>query len=167
VTPVHAGQLEVEYTTPLENDEDRLDTYYDDEPLRYHMVASILGDQSSPDQPERLFAQLHLTHAGEPTTYAEAQDDLAWRAAMEQELKSVEQNRTWELVPLPDGHRPITLKWVFKLKKDKLGAVIKHKAWLLARNFVQQEGINYDDAFTPVARMESVYVVLMLVAQEG
>ena len=48
------------------------------------------GDQSSPDQPERLFAQLHLTHAGEPTTYAKAQGDPAWRAAMEQELKSVE-----------------------------------------------------------------------------
>ena len=40
---------------------------------------------------------------------------------MEQELKSIEQNRTWELVPLPDGHHPITLKWVFKLKKDELG----------------------------------------------
>ena len=64
------------------------------------------GDQSSPDQPERLFAQLHLTHAGEPTTYAEAQGDPTWRATMEQELKSIEQNRTWELVPLPDGHAP-------------------------------------------------------------
>ena len=47
------------------------------------MVASIFGDKFSPDQPERLFAQLHLTHAGEPTTYAEAQGDPAWRAAME------------------------------------------------------------------------------------
>ena len=56
---------------------------------------------------------------------------------MEQELKSVEQNRTWELVPLPDGHRPITQKWVFKLKKDELGAVTKHKARLVARGFVQ------------------------------
>jgi hypothetical protein len=56
--------------------------------------------------------------------------------AMEQELKSVEQNHTWELVPLPDGHRPITLKWVFKLK-DELCAVIKHKARLVARGFVQ------------------------------
>ena len=46
---------------------------------------------------------------------------------MEQELKSVEQNRTWELVPLLDGHRIITLKWVFK-PKDEQGAVIKHKA---------------------------------------
>jgi hypothetical protein len=95
-----------------------------------------------------------------------AQGDLAWRAAMEQELKSVEQNSTWELVPLPDGHRPITLKWVFKLKKDELGAVIKHKARLVARGFVQQEGIDYDDAFTPVVRMESIRV-LALAAQEG
>jgi hypothetical protein len=56
--------------TPLEDNEDCLDSYYDDEPLRYRMVASILSDQSSPDQAERLFARLHLTHAGEPTTYA-------------------------------------------------------------------------------------------------
>ena len=54
---------------------------------------------------------------------------------MEQELKSVEQNYTWELVL--DGHRPITLKWVFKLKKDELGAVIKHEARLVARGFIQ------------------------------
>jgi hypothetical protein len=85
---------------------------------------------------------------------------------LKQELKSVEQNRTWELVPLPDGHRPITLKWVFKLKKDELSVVIEHKAWLVARGFVQQEGIDYDEAFTPVARMESVRV-LALAAQEG
>jgi hypothetical protein len=48
----------------------------------------------------------------------------------------MEQNRTWELVPLPVGHRPITLKWVQKLKKDELGTVIKHKARLVAHRFV-------------------------------
>jgi hypothetical protein len=58
-------------------------------------------------------------HVGEPTTYAEAQGDPVWWAAMEQELKSVEQNHTWELVPLSDGHRAITLKWVFKLKNSE------------------------------------------------
>jgi hypothetical protein len=79
---------------PLEDDEDRLDAYYNDEPLLYRTVVNILGDQSSPDQAERLFVRLHLTHAGEPTTYAEALGDPAWRAVMEQELKFVEQNRT-------------------------------------------------------------------------
>jgi len=70
-------------------------------------------------------------------------------------------------VSLLNGHRPITLKWVFKLKKDELGTVIKHKAWLVARGFIQQEGIDYDDAFAPMARMESIRVLLVLAAQEG
>jgi hypothetical protein len=77
----------------------------------------------------------------------------------------VEKNRTWELVDPPAGHRPITLKWVFKLKKDEKGAVINHKARLVARGFVQQEGIDYDDTFALVARMESVRVLLALAAQ--
>jgi len=111
-------------------------------------------------------AELHLTHADEPSTYAEAQGDSVLREAMQLELESVEKNRTWELVDPLAGHLPITLKWVFKLKKDEKGTVIKHKVRLVARGFVQKEGINYDDAFAPVARMESVRV-LALAAQEG
>jgi len=86
---------------------------------------------------------------------------------MKQELQSVEKNKTWELVDLPAGHRPISLKWVFKLKKDEKGVATKHKARLVARGLVQQEGIDFDDAFAPVARMESVRVLLALAAQEG
>jgi hypothetical protein len=56
---------------------------------------------------------------------------------MQQEMNAVERNRTWELVDLPAGHRAITLKWVFKLKKDEARAVIKHKARLIARGFIQ------------------------------
>jgi hypothetical protein len=97
---------------------------------------NILGEESIPEVEPRVCAQLHLTHAGEPTTHAEAQGDPVWRKAMEIELESVEKNRTWELVDPPAGHRPITLKWVFKLKKDEKGAVIKHKARLVARGFV-------------------------------
>ena len=84
---------------------------------------------------------------------------------MEQELASVEQNRNWELVHLPPGHRPIS-KWVFKLMNNELSTVIKHKARLVARGFIQQEGIDYDDAFALVAHMEFVRV-LVLAAQDG
>jgi hypothetical protein len=63
------------------------------------------------------------------------------------------------------GHRAITLKWVYKLKKDEARAVIKHKARLVARRFVQQEGVDFDDAFAPVARMESVRLLLALAAR--
>ena len=56
---------------------------------------------------------------------------------MQQELDVVKRNQTWELADLPAGHRAITLKWVFKLKKDEAGAVVKHKARLVAHGFVQ------------------------------
>ena len=76
----------------------------------------------------------------------------------------MEKNKTWKLVQLPTGHRPISLKWVYKLKKDEKGMVTRHKARLVACSFVQQEGIDFEDAFAPVARMESVRVLLALVA---
>ena len=94
---------------------------------------------------------MHLTHVGVLTPHVEAQGDPAWREVMKQEHEFVGKNQTWELVDPPAGHRPISLKWVFKLKKDETGAVIKHKARLVARGFIQQEGFDYDDAFPPVA----------------
>jgi len=165
--PTPPPMPEIEHATPLEDDEDRLDASYDDEPLRYRTMENILGDDSPPGQAPRLFAQLHLSHAGEPTGYAEAKGDPAWEAAMKQELQAMEKNKTWELVHLPAGHRPISLKWVYKLKKDEKGMVTRHKARLVARGFMQQEGIDFEDAFAPVARMESVRVLLALAAQEG
>jgi hypothetical protein len=86
---------------------------------------------------------------------------------MKAEIDAVEKNHTWELADLPRGHRAITLKWVFKLKRDEVSAIIKHKAYLVARGFLQREGIDFDDAFAPVARMESVQLLLALAAQEG
>jgi hypothetical protein len=75
---------------------------------------------------------------------------------MQSEMDTVEKNCTWKLADLPRGHSTITLKWVFKLKRDEAGAIVKHKAHLVARSFVQREGIDFDDTFAPVARMESV-----------
>jgi hypothetical protein len=55
---------------------------------------------------------------------------------MQSEMNAIEKNRTWELTDLPRGHSAITLKWVFKLKRDEVGAIIKHKAHLVACGFV-------------------------------
>jgi hypothetical protein len=70
-------------------------------------MTNIIGDQPPPGPARRLFAQVHVTHAGEPTTYTKTQGDPAWRAAMEQELKYVKENRTWELVNLPTAADPL------------------------------------------------------------
>jgi hypothetical protein len=148
----------VEFATPLSHDEERIDACYNGEPLRYRTMEDILGDQPVPRLvPHDLDGQLHLMcDDGEPQSFAEAEKDAAWRAVMKAEMDAVEKNRTWELTDLPHGHRAITLKWVFKLKRDEVGAIIKHKARLVARGFLQREGINFDDAFALVAQMESV-----------
>jgi hypothetical protein len=93
-----------------------------------------------------------------------AEREEAWRVAMCDEIYSVECNKTWELVKLPAGHQAIGLKWVFKLKRDEAGKVIKHKARLVARGFVQQAGVDFHEVYAPVAHMESVRVLLALAA---
>ena len=83
---------------------------------------------------------------------------------MLEELKAIEENKTWQLVVPPPGCRPISLKWVYKVKRDELGAIVKHKARLVARGFIQREGIDFEEVFTPVARMEYVRLLLVLAA---
>ena len=86
---------------------------------------------------------------------------------MHEELSSIIDNGTWQAVDLPTGHRPIGLKWVFKLKKDASGAVVRHKARLVAKGYVQRAGVDFDEVFAPVARLDSVRALLAVAAHEG
>src|SRR6266540_3108322 len=86
---------------------------------------------------------------------------------MLEEMVAIERNRTWCLTELPPGHRPIGLKWVYKLKKDAQGVVIKHKARLVAKGYAQRQGVDFDEVFAPVARMETVRLLLALAAHSG
>jgi hypothetical protein len=167
--PAHIEPSPVEFTTLLSHDEERIDACYDGESLRYRMMEDLLSDQRvSGLVPHDLEGQLHLAcDDGEPQSFTEAKKDAAWCATMKAEMNAVEKNRTWELADLPRGHCTITLKWVYKLKRDEVGAIIKHKARLVARGFLQREGIDFNDAFSPVAQMESVRLLLALAAQEG
>jgi hypothetical protein len=120
------------------HDEECIDACYDGEPLQYRMMEDLLGDQ--PVQglvPHDLDGQLHLAcDDGEPRSFTKAEKDAAWHAVMKAEMDAVEKNHTWELADLPRGHHTITLKWVFKLNRDEVGAIIKHKACLVARGFL-------------------------------
>jgi hypothetical protein len=132
-------------------------------------MENILDDQSvSGLVPHDLEAQLHLAcDDSEPRSFTETERHMAWCAAMQSEMDAVEKNHIWELADLPHGHSAITLKWVFKLKRDEASVIGKHKAHLVAHGFVQREGIDFDDTFAPVARMESVRLLFALAAQEG
>ena len=83
---------------------------------------------------------------------------------MLEKMKAIEENETWELVNPPPGCRSIGLKWVYKVKQDEHGAIVKHKARLVARCFVQHEGIDFEEVFALVARMELVHLLLALAA---
>jgi hypothetical protein len=145
-TPARVENL-VEFGTLLSHDEERIDAYHDGEPLRYRTMENLLGDQPVPGlAPHDLEAQLHLVcNDSEPQSFAEAERHAAWHVAMQSEMDAVEKNCTWELADLPCGQSAITLKWVF----------------------MQREGIDFDDTFAPVARMESVRLLSALAAQEG
>ena len=86
---------------------------------------------------------------------------------MDDELASIQSNGTWELGALPAGHRAIGLKWVFKVKKDPAGNVTKYKARLVAKGYAQRQGVNFDEVFAPVARMETMRLLLALAAHNG
>jgi hypothetical protein len=81
---------------------------------------------------------------------------------MEEEMASIVKNGTWELCNLPSGHPSIGLKWVYKLKKNPEGEVVRHKARLVAKGYVQHAGIDFDEVFAPVARLDSVRVLLAI-----
>ncbi|KAD6453258.1 hypothetical protein E3N88_07963 [Mikania micrantha] len=101
----------------------------------------------------------------EPTSYEEAAVESHWRKAMEEELEAITRNKTWTLVKLPNDQKVIGLKWVFKVKRDATGRVTKHKARLVAKGYVQQKGVDFEDAFAPVARMETIRLLLALAAK--
>jgi hypothetical protein len=98
----------------------------------------------------------------DPITAEEAMKSKVWHAAMVDELDSIKENKTWSLVDLLKGHKAIGLKWVFKLKHDEHGDVVRNKVRLVAKGYVQQQGVDFEEVFMPVVRMESVRVLLIL-----
>jgi hypothetical protein len=90
-----------------------------------------------------------------------------WRHAMLDEMTSIEASETWELAELPPRTRPIGHKWVYKTKKDATGVITKHKARLVAKGYVQRQGIDFEEVFAPVARLESVRLLLAHAASQG
>ena len=107
---------------------------------------------------------MHLTlYAGdEPIDVEEALQEPQWIQAMKKELSSIKKNHTWDLVNLPKGKRPIAVKWVFKVKKNPKGEVVNHKTKLVAKGFLQREGVDYGEIFAPIARIETIRLVVAI-----
>lgn len=100
-----------------------------------------------------------------PVNYRQACLSEDWSNAMKEEFESLIKNQTWSLVPMPPGRKAITTKWVYTIKYNGDGTVARHKARFVARGFSQIENIDYQEIFAPVAKMESIRMVLALAAK--
>ncbi|CAM9000875.1 unnamed protein product [Rhodiola kirilowii] len=86
---------------------------------------------------------------------------------MNREIESNERNKTWELVSLPTGAKKVGLKWIFKTKLNEDGRIDKHKARLVAKGYLQKYGVDYNEVFAPVARWDTIRLLLAIAAQRG
>ncbi|GJU55605.1 retrovirus-related pol polyprotein from transposon TNT 1-94 [Tanacetum coccineum] len=100
----------------------------------------------------------------EPKSYKEAINHSCWIKAIQEELNEFERLEVWELVPPPDKVMVITLKWIYKVNLDELGGILKNKARLVARGYRQEEGIDFEESFASVARLEAVRIFLTFAA---
>ncbi|GJT65460.1 retrovirus-related pol polyprotein from transposon TNT 1-94, partial [Tanacetum coccineum] len=132
-----------------------------------HPLTQVRGNPSKPVQTRRQLAtdpemcMFALTvSTAEPKNIKEAMDDSAWIEAMQEELHQFDRLQVWELVDKPFGKNVIKLKWLWKNKKDEDQTVIRNKARLVAKGYAQEEGIDFEESFAPVARLEVVWIFI-------
>ncbi|GAU34012.1 hypothetical protein TSUD_212730 [Trifolium subterraneum] len=105
-----------------------------------------------------------LSFKEDPDSYEEAIKHEVWKKAMESEIEAIKKNDTWELTDLPQGVKPIGVKWIYKTKYNENGKIDKHKARLVAKGYAQKHGIDYSEVFAPMARWDTIRTILSLAA---
>ncbi|KAI5336241.1 hypothetical protein L3X38_015508 [Prunus dulcis] len=103
----------------------------------------------------------------EPENFEEVVKDEAWGKAMTEEILMIEKNSTWELVDRPSSKPIVGVKWIFKIKLNLDGSIQKHKARLVAKGYTQKPGIDFNETFAPVARLDTIRTLIALAAQKG
>nr|GEU32990.1 hypothetical protein [Tanacetum cinerariifolium] len=132
-----------------------------------HPLDNIIGQLARPvstrlqlhEQALFCYYAAFLTYV-EPKTYKDALTQSCWIKEIQEELNEFERLDVWELVPRPDKVMAITLKWIYKVKLDELGGILKNKAHLAACGYRQEEGINFEESFALVARLEAIRIFL-------
>ena len=109
-----------------------------------------------------------LTNEGEPQSFIEAiemNDKKKWMQAMEEEIQSLKENHTYDLVRLPEGRRALKNKWVFKFKTKENNQNPKYKAKIVVKGCNQKKGIDFEEIFSPMVKMTSIRAILGLAAK--
>jgi hypothetical protein len=131
-----------------------------------HPASQIIGEKDKGVQTRRKIIknteQSHIDFISmmEPNNFNESSKDDHWVKAMNDELDQIEKNNTWEMVHRPEGKNIIGSKWIFKNKLNEQGQVVRNKARLVCKGYAQIEGLDFDETFAPVARLEAIRIFL-------
>ncbi|GKB68004.1 retrovirus-related pol polyprotein from transposon TNT 1-94 [Tanacetum coccineum] len=139
-----------------------------------HPLDQVIGDPSKPVMTrQRLHTDSEVCMYAltvstiEPKNIKEAMADHSWIESMQDELNQFERLQVWELVPRPEGKNIIALKWLWKNKCDAENIVVRNKTRLVAKGYKQEEGIDFEESFAPVARLEAVRMFIAYAAHKN
>ncbi|GJW62821.1 retrovirus-related pol polyprotein from transposon TNT 1-94 [Tanacetum coccineum] len=132
-----------------------------------HPLDNIVGNPSRPVSTRKQLASDALwccfhteLSKVEPKNFKMAVIEDCWFQAMQDEIHEFDRLEVWELVPRPIYVMVIALKWIYKVKLDEYGDVLKNKARLVAKGYRQEEGIDFEESFAPVARIEAIRIFI-------
>jgi len=103
----------------------------------------------------------------EPTCFEQTVRNPKWDNAMDEEMATLDANATWELVVLPEDKKAIGCKWVYKVKHNANGSVNRYKARLVAKGYAQTYGIDYEETYSPIAKMTTIRIIIVMVVAKG
>ncbi|KAL9413753.1 hypothetical protein AB3S75_027454 [Citrus x aurantiifolia] len=129
--------------------------------LHYPIHHYLSYDKFSPSYRSFLAS---ISSTTEPKSFKQAMLDENWRNAMSEEIKALEDNQTWNLTSLPPNKKAIGCKWVYKIKYKADGTIERYKARLVAKGYDQQEGLDYQETFAPVAKLTTMRCLLAIAA---
>nr|GEV67979.1 retrovirus-related Pol polyprotein from transposon TNT 1-94 [Tanacetum cinerariifolium] len=133
----------------------------------FNELSAMAFEQSSSKPELQSMTSGQILSTMEPKNVKEAMTDPAWIKSMREELFQFKRLDVWVLVPAPDNITPLTLKWLFKNKHDEEKMVIQNKSRLFVRRYRQEEGIDFEKSFAPVARMEAIRIFLAYAAHKS
>nr|GEU43473.1 hypothetical protein [Tanacetum cinerariifolium] len=139
-----------------------------------HPLDNVIGNPSRPVSTKKQLATEALwclynsvLSKVKPKNFKSAITEYCWFQAMQDEIHEFDRLQVWELVPQPDCVMIITLKWIYKVKLDEYDDVLKNKARLVAKGYRQEEGIDFEESFVPVARIEAIRIFIANAASKN
>nr|GFA73803.1 retrovirus-related Pol polyprotein from transposon TNT 1-94 [Tanacetum cinerariifolium] len=170
VSPAPAVQVPVNSVAESTLMKDNLIAPVDNNPFINVFAPESSSDESSSGDvslTESTYVSQTLHHLVEPKNFKSAITKDCWFQAMQDEIYEFHRLKVWELVPQPDCVMIITLKWIYKVKFDEYGDVLKNKARLVAKGYRQEEGNDFEESFAPVARIEAIRIFITNAASKN